>query len=134
MEPSLRFRNTCGVTHQTTAGSSLQTLTIFVRQTKFQTAQQISEAYHKVHISLTPELESRVKAKVETGLYNNASEVIREALRFMETHEDWILEVKLAHLRDQLKLGTDQLDNSESTAITSKASLDAFFEKIQHLY
>jgi len=85
-----------------------------------------------VHISLTPELESRVKAKVETGLYNNASEVIREALRFMETHEDWILEVKLAHLRDQLKLGTDQLDNSESTAITSKASLDAFFEKIQH--
>jgi antitoxin ParD1/3/4 len=38
-----------------------------------------------MHISLTPELESHVKAKVETGLYNNASEVIREALRFMET-------------------------------------------------
>ena len=36
-----------------------------------------------MHISLTAELESRVKAKVESGLYNNASEVIREALRFM---------------------------------------------------
>ena len=38
-----------------------------------------------MHISLTAELESRVKAKVESGLYNNASEVIREALRFMGT-------------------------------------------------
>ena len=58
-----------------------------------------------MHISLTPELESRVKAKVKTGLYNNASEVIREALRFMETHEDWIHEIKLTRLREQLKVG-----------------------------
>ena len=35
-----------------------------------------------MNISLTPELESRIKLKVESGLYNNASEVIREALRF----------------------------------------------------
>lgn len=55
-----------------------------------------------MHISLTPELESHVKAKVETGLYNKTSEVIREALRFMETHEDWIHELKLAHLYEVL--------------------------------
>ncbi len=34
-----------------------------------------------MHISLTPELETAVKAKVASGLYNNASEVVREALR-----------------------------------------------------
>ena len=51
-----------------------------------------------MHVSLTTELESRIKAKVESGLYNNTSEVIREALRFMDTHEDWIHEVKMAHL------------------------------------
>lgn len=34
-----------------------------------------------MHISLTPELETAVKAKVSSGLYNNASEVVREALR-----------------------------------------------------
>lgn len=34
-----------------------------------------------MNISLTPELESVVKAKIASGLYNNASEVIREALR-----------------------------------------------------
>mgnify|MGYP001166128884 CR=1 FL=1 len=62
-----------------------------------------------MHISLTPELESRIKAKVETGLYNNASEVIRE----------------------QLKVGTDQLDRAEGIAIESKAVLDTLFDDIK---
>ena len=84
-----------------------------------------------MHISLTPELESRVKAKVETGLYNNASEVIREALRFMETHEDWIHEIKLTRLREQLKVGADQLDREEGIAIESKAALDTLFDDIK---
>ncbi|MCG8123162.1 MAG: type II toxin-antitoxin system ParD family antitoxin, partial [Candidatus Thiodiazotropha taylori] len=77
-----------------------------------------------MHISLTPELESRVKAKVETGLYNNASEVIREALRFMDTHEDWIHEIKLTRLREQLQVGVDQLDRGEGIAVESKSALD----------
>lgn len=84
-----------------------------------------------MHISLTSELESRVKAKVESGLYNNASEVIREALRFMETHEDWVKELKLAQLREQLKVGSDQLDRGESTTIESKQALDALLEDIK---
>ena len=84
-----------------------------------------------MHISLTPELESRVKAKVETGLYNHASEVIREALRFMETHEDWIHEITLTRLREQLKVGADQLDRAESIAIESKSALDTLFDDIK---
>lgn len=84
-----------------------------------------------MHVSLTPELESRVKAKVESGLYNNASEVIREALRFMDTHEDWIHEIKLARLREQLKVGVDQLDHGEGIAIESKAALNTLFDSIK---
>ena len=84
-----------------------------------------------MHISLTPELETRVKAKVESGLYNNASEVIREALRFMDTHEDWIQEIKLARLREQLKAGIDQLDQGEGIAIESRAALDLLFDDIK---
>jgi antitoxin ParD1/3/4 len=83
-----------------------------------------------MHISLTPELESRVRAKVETGLYNNASEVIREALRFMETHEDWIHEIKLSRLREQLKVGADQLDRGEGIVIDSKSALDTLFDDV----
>lgn len=49
-----------------------------------------------IHVSLTPELEARVRAKIDSGLYNNDSEVIREALRIMDTHKDWIHDLKIA--------------------------------------
>ena len=73
-----------------------------------------------MHVSLTPELETRVKAKIESGLYNNASEVIREALRFMEMHEDWIREVKLAQLREQLQTAAHQIDQGHGIKITPR--------------
>lgn len=84
-----------------------------------------------MYVSLTAELASRVKAKVESGLYNNASEVIREALPFMDTHENWIHEVKLAHLREQLKVGTDPLDKGEGIVIASKSVLNLLFDDIK---
>ena len=84
-----------------------------------------------MHISLTPELESRVKSRVASGLYNNASEVIREALRFMDSHEDWIHEIKLARLREQLKAGTDQLDRGEGIPVESKTALDSLFDSLK---
>lgn len=83
-----------------------------------------------MHISLTPQLESRIKAKVESGLYNNASEVIREALHFTETHEAWIKEIKLDKLRKQLQAGVDQIDRGEGAPFSSKNSLDDLFQDI----
>jgi uncharacterized protein len=41
-----------------------------------------------MNISLTPELEKYVRRKVGSGLYNNASEVIREALRLLLEREE----------------------------------------------
>lgn len=84
-----------------------------------------------MHISLTPELEARVKSKVRKGLYNNASEVIREALRFMDTHEAWVEEIKLAALRGQLQVGIGQLANGEGINIQSKSVLDDLIEEIK---
>ena len=40
-----------------------------------------------MNVSLTPELEKFVHAKVQAGRYNSASEVVREALRLLELHE-----------------------------------------------
>ena len=84
-----------------------------------------------MHISLTPELESRVRRKVESGLYNNASEVIREALRFMDSQEEWVNEIKLARLREQLQEGVDQLEQGKGTVIESRKGLDRLFDTIQ---
>jgi len=83
-----------------------------------------------MNISLTPELEARVKSKVKGGLYNNASEVIREALRFMETHEEWINEIKLFHLRKQLNTGINQIEQGDGMVIESKTALDSLFKDI----
>ena len=40
-----------------------------------------------MNVSLTPELEKFVGAKVESGRYTSASEVVREALRLLEEHD-----------------------------------------------
>jgi antitoxin ParD1/3/4 len=61
-----------------------------------------------MHISLTPELEAGIKRKVASGYYNNASEVIREALRFWETNEELVQHIKLEALRKRLALGAEQ--------------------------
>jgi len=48
------------------------------------------------HVSLT-------KARVASGLYKNSSEVIREVLRFMDTYDDWVHEIKGACIRSSPK-------------------------------
>ena len=45
------------------------------------------EGQNPVNVSLTSALENYVRRKVATGLYNNASEVVREALRLMVERE-----------------------------------------------
>ena len=62
-----------------------------------------------MNVSLTPKLEGYVKAKVKSGDYNNASEVIREALRLLQ-QEEAIRESKMARLRKALQVGLDSPD------------------------
>ncbi|MDX8379328.1 MAG: type II toxin-antitoxin system ParD family antitoxin [Gallionella sp.] len=66
-----------------------------------------------MHISLTPQLEAKIKDKVNSGLYNNSSEVIREALRFMDENQDIIQQIKLNHLRQAVAIGTSQAEKGE---------------------
>jgi len=69
-----------------------------------------------MNISLTPELESFVKQKVSTGLYNSVSEVIREALRLLEEKEV-IKSMKLQALKSDIQQGLDSLDAGEGTPL-----------------
>ncbi len=79
-----------------------------------------------MHVSLTDQLEKMVKDKVASGMYNNASEVIRESLRFMETHEEWIYQIKLDKLKSEVNIGLKQLDMGESVDGRS------FFEELNN--
>ncbi len=62
-----------------------------------------------MNVSLTPELESLVAEKVASGMYNSASEVIRDGLRLIQ-ERDKVREEKLLWLRREIKKGTDDLE------------------------
>jgi antitoxin ParD1/3/4 len=59
-----------------------------------------------MNISLNPHFETWVKNKVESGLYNSASEVMREALRLLE-ERDQLRELRLETLRAEIQKGID---------------------------
>ena len=64
-----------------------------------------------MNVNLTPQLEELVRSKVASGLYTSASEVVREALRLMEEHDqmraeqDRLRAAKLEQLRDDIRQG-----------------------------
>lgn len=68
-----------------------------------------------MNVNLTPELEQMVKSKVESGLYNSASEVVRESLRLMR-ERDQTREAKIESLRAEIQVGIDQLDHGEGVS------------------
>lgn len=65
-----------------------------------------------MHISLTDRLDEYVRSKVATGLYNNASEVIREALR-LKIAADAGDEIKLQALRAAIDPAVEQSERGE---------------------
>ena len=59
-----------------------------------------------ININLTPQLEAMVRDKVASGRYGSASEVVREALRLMQEH-DQLRAIKLEQLRTDIRAGTE---------------------------
>ncbi|MFU8789338.1 MAG: type II toxin-antitoxin system ParD family antitoxin [Methylobacter sp.] len=57
-----------------------------------------------MNISLNSHFEALVKNKVESGLYNSVSDVMREALRLME-ERDQLRELRLEELKRDLQQG-----------------------------
>lgn len=64
-----------------------------------------------MNVSLTPELERLVNEKVESGLYQTASEVVREALRLLKERDQ-----ARERLRADVQAGFDQLAGGEGRA------------------
>lgn len=62
-----------------------------------------------MNVSLTPELEKLVENKVATGMYQTASEVVREALRLLSARDSYRLEA----LRREVRAGLDEIERGE---------------------
>jgi antitoxin ParD1/3/4 len=65
-----------------------------------------------MNVSLTPELEKFVAQKVQSGLYQTASEVIREGLRLLE-ERDALRQAHLDDIRQAIQDGNAQLARGE---------------------
>ncbi|CAM3210693.1 type II toxin-antitoxin system ParD family antitoxin [Asticcacaulis taihuensis] len=59
-----------------------------------------------LNVNLTPKLEDMVRQKVAGGLYNNVSEVIRDALRLMEAR-DRLQFAQIEALRQDIAVGLE---------------------------
>lgn len=66
-----------------------------------------------MNVSLTPQLETFVKQKVETGMYNSVSEVMREALRLLE-ERDALQNARLEALKQDIAKGMTSVEMGES--------------------
>ena len=53
-----------------------------------------------------------IRQQVESGRYNNASEVVREALRLLDEHQ------RVQHLRSLLAVGLEQAQRGELVEFT----------------
>ncbi|MFK7910410.1 MAG: type II toxin-antitoxin system ParD family antitoxin [Akkermansiaceae bacterium] len=68
-----------------------------------------------MNVSLTPQLEDHVKSKVASGLYNNASEVVRESLRLMLERDQ-----AKERLKTEVANGFAQIEKGQTTRIESE--------------
>ena len=75
-----------------------------------------------MNVNLTPQLEELVRAKVSSGLYASASEVVREGLRLIE-EQDRLRQVKFDELRRDVRRGLDSgtSDAWDAASIKAKA-------------
>jgi len=68
-----------------------------------------------MHVSLTPTLEEYARGKVDSGLYNNGSEVVREALRLMIQRD-----ADREGLRASVAEGFQQIETGNFTEVTNR--------------
>ena len=61
-----------------------------------------------MQVSLTPELEELIQRRLESGRYNNATEVMQEALRLLDERD------RVARLREALAIGEAQVARGET--------------------
>jgi len=79
-----------------------------------------------MNISITPELEDLIEQKVKTGMYNSASEVVREGLRLLK-EQDELKELRLKELKKDIQKGYDSASNGN----VAEWNLNQFKDKVR---
>jgi antitoxin ParD1/3/4 len=75
-----------------------------------------------MNVSLTPELERYITQKIESGLYQTASEVVRAGLRLLKEKEE-LHQQTLEELRREIQIGIDEADRGELSSLDAQGTL-----------
>ena len=76
-------------------------------------------------ITLTDELEELIKAKVRSGEYKSADEVVMESLRLLKAKEEG-----MDALRREIMRGVEDIEQGRFTTYATDAELEAFSDEI----
>jgi antitoxin ParD1/3/4 len=80
------------------------------------------------NVVLTEHNEQLIAALVASGQYQNASEVIREGIRLVESKKR-AEEAKLAWLRAEIKVGVDAMERGDYVEFDDVEELIAYLEQ-----
>lgn len=69
------------------------------------------------NISLTPELDRFIDSRVESGLYESASEVVREGLRMLR-HREELQQKQVERVRARIEKGWQESERGEVVSDT----------------
>jgi antitoxin ParD1/3/4 len=76
-------------------------------------------------VSLTPQLEALIRERVASGLYTNASEVVREALNLLAERD------RLEHLRTLLAVGLEDERRGDLVEFTPELLDDIYRRAVE---
>lgn len=82
------------------------------------------------NINLTEHFDHFVERQLSSGRYSNASEIVRDALRLLEEHEQE-RHAKLAALRRAAKEGFEDLDRGEGIRLRGRMAVRRFVQEIE---
>ena len=81
------------------------------------------------NVVLTPHQARLIKRLVASGRYQNASEVLREGLRLVESREAEAA-ARLEALREAARVGLDDIEDGRFRAFRSRSSLERHLERL----
>lgn len=81
------------------------------------------------NVNLTAAQAEFIRESVESGDYNNASEVVREALRLLKDQKDE-QRARVEYLRGELQKGYDAHERGEYIDLSTKEQRTVYFEEV----
>ena len=85
-----------------------------------------------MHVSLTEQLEGLIQERVSSGMYNNASEVVREALRkYFDVSGENLTPQEIARIREVVAPRLEAVNNGRTVLMDIDEAFDDLEDELK---